>query len=226
MYSLIIFELSKNNKIKPIESDELVILSPFKSNPQFKLGYHHFIDRTRDALGITKKLESKNEFYYVVNEFETDISDYPDNILNLSKIYFNDTNLELNRDFYKFWEILFVFDLINDDTKSISLISNDTSDCIDTVFYYSEKILGKDTSKYQINNVNVTFEKEYEYDEKLKNQYLNKISKKENYSSPSKFIKSKKYSDFIIANCENILVASIFICNKASRKFLSILSGN
>lgn len=205
MYSLIIFELSKNDKYQMIDSDDdnLMISSPFKTNPQFKLGYHHFIDRTRDALNITKKLDTKNEFYYIVNEFEINIPDYSDNILNLSKIYLNDQDIQVSRDFYKFWEILFVFNLINDETKSISLISNDNSDCIDTISYYSEKILGIDSSKFQFNNVNVLSENEYEYDDKLKNQYLNKISKKENYSSPSKFIKSNKYSDFIIANCEN-----------------------
>jgi 23S rRNA U2552 (ribose-2'-O)-methylase RlmE/FtsJ len=83
------------------------------------------------------------------------------------------------------------------------LISNDTSDCIDTISYYSEKILGIESSKFEINNINIIPEKEFEYNKDNKNQYLNKISKKENFNSPSKFIKSKKYSDLIIANSEN-----------------------
>jgi 23S rRNA U2552 (ribose-2'-O)-methylase RlmE/FtsJ len=204
MYSLLIFDLSiddKKNKI--IESEELTIFSPFKTNPQFKLGYHHFIDRTRDALGITKKLDTKNDFYFVVNEFETIIPDYSEHISNLTKIYLNNKDLEFGNDFYKFWEILFVFNLIDKNTKTISTISNDSSDCIDCITYFSEKILGIESSKFEINNVNITQEKEFEYNKEIKNQYLNKISKKENFNSPSKFIKSKKYSDLIIANSEN-----------------------
>ena len=204
MYSLLIFELSiddKNNKI--IESDELTILSPFKSNPQCKLGYHHFIDRTRDALGITKKLDTKNDFYYVVNEFETIIPDYSEHISNLTKIYLNNKDLEFGPDFYKFWEILFIFNIIDKNTKTISTITNDSSDCIDCITYFSEKILGIESSKFEINNINIIPEKEFEYNKDNKNQYLNKISKKENFNSPSKFIKSKKYSDLIIANSEN-----------------------
>ena len=150
MYSLQIFELPLNDDNKILESEEITIFSPFRSNPQFRLGYHHFIDRTRDALGITKKLETKNDFYYIVNEFEITIPDYSENISNLTKIYLNDKNIQFGIDFYKFWEILFVFNLIDKNIKTISNISNDTSDFIDCITYFSEKILGIDSSKFEI----------------------------------------------------------------------------
>lgn len=205
MYTLLIFDLSRNDKTnKILDSEELTLYSPFKSHPQFKLGYHHFIDRTREALNITKKLETKNEFYYVVNEFETTIQDYDENIENLSKIYLNNKDLTFGRDFYKFWELLFIFNIIDKNTKSITNITNDASDCLDAITYYSEKILNIDSSKFQIHNVNVNQEKEFEFDKNKQNQFLNKITKKEDYISPSKFIKANKSSDIIIANAENI----------------------
>jgi len=205
MYPLLIFNLSKNDKSNRIlESEELTLYSPFKSHPQFKLGYHHFIDRTREALNITKKLDTKNEFYYVVNEFETTIQDYDEHIENLSKIYFNDNKLVFGRDFYKFWELLFIFNIIDKNTKTITNITNDASDCLDSIVYYSEKILYIDSSKFQINNVIVNQEKEFQFDKNKQNQFLNKITKKDDYMNPAKFIKANKQSDIIIANSENI----------------------
>jgi 23S rRNA U2552 (ribose-2'-O)-methylase RlmE/FtsJ len=204
MYPLLIFELSKNDKNSDfVNCEDLTLLLPFKLHPQFKLGYHHFIDRTRDAINITKKLDTKNEFYYVINEFETKIQDYDDNIENLSKIYFGDNKITFGRDFYIFWEILFIFNLINKNIKSITNISNNLSDSIDAIIFYSEKILNIDGSKIEINNVNIIQEKEFEYNTTKENQFLNKTIKKENFVLPSKFIKSNKTSDFIIANSEN-----------------------
>ncbi len=221
MYSLLIFDLSKNDKTnKILESEDLTIYSPFKSHPLFKLGYHHFIDRTREALNITKKLDTKNEFYYVVNEFETTIQDYDETIENLSKIYLNNNELKFGRDFYKFWELLFIFNIIDKNTKTITNITNDSSDCLDAIAYYSEKILSYDSSKFQINNVNVNQEKEFEFDKNKQNQFLNKITKKENYISPAKFIKTNKTSDIIIANSENIYSS---INNKEDESYKLIL---
>jgi len=205
MYPLLIFNLSKNDKSnKILESEELTLYSPFKSHPQFKLGYHHFIDRTREALNITKKLDTKNEFYFVVNEFETIIQDYDENIENLSKIYFNNDKIVFGRDFYKFWELLFIFNIIDKNTKTITNITNDASDCLDSIVYYSEKILNIDSSKFQINNVSINQEKEFQFDKNKQNQFLNKITKKDDYINPAKFIKTNKQSDIIIANSENI----------------------
>lgn len=204
MYSLLAFDLPNNEKkSKTFESNDLAIFSPFKSHPLFKLGYHHFIERTRSALNIKDKLESKKEFYYVVNEFETSISDYEDSIENLTKIYFGDKNLVFGRDFYKLWEMLFIFNIINSKTKSISIISNDSGDCMDSINYFSDKILNINSSKFDINNININQEKEFEYNKNNQNQFLNKIKKSDNFSAPSKFIKSKKTSDIVIANSEN-----------------------
>jgi 23S rRNA U2552 (ribose-2'-O)-methylase RlmE/FtsJ len=205
MYPLQIFDITNTNKnTKIIESNELYIFSPFRVNSQFKLGYHHFIDRTRDALDITKKLETKNEFYYIVNEFEIVIPDYKDSIYNLTQIYFKNKNTNYSKNFYILWEIFFIFNLFDKNTRTISVCSNNNEECTDTINYYSKIILNYDASKFKIININIDQEKEYEYNNDTKNQYLDTITNKTSKLYPSKVIKDKLMSDLIILNCENI----------------------
>jgi len=153
MHSLLSFRLPKYNKInEKIFNDDTITLTPFMVKPLFSLGYHHFIDRTREALSIVNKLDSKNEFYYVVNNFEPEISDYKDNIKNLTKVYINDIDKYFSKDFYKIWEILFIFDVINPKFKNIISLSYTSDklndDCVNCINKFSEKILNKDTSEF------------------------------------------------------------------------------
>ena len=190
MYSLIIFDLlqKNNNNEKITDSQELTIFSPFKSKSLFKLGYHYFIDRTRDAFETTiKNLDTKKEFYYVINKFEVNILDYSDDISNLTKIYFNNKNLTFGNDFYKLWEILFIFNIINKNIKDIIILSNNSTDSSNSIIYFSEKILNIKSSNYKIHNINIVPEKEFEFNKDIKNQ----------------FISPKIKCDLIIASCEN-----------------------
>jgi hypothetical protein len=110
MNNLQAYKLPKNNNIDIFtKSYNLVITSPFQNNPLFSLGFHYFIDRTRNAMSITDKLVTKNDFYYVVNPFEPNVPNYEDTLINSSKIYLK-KEVE-SRDFYKFWEICFLFDV-------------------------------------------------------------------------------------------------------------------
>ena len=123
MNNLHVYKLPNNNNIDIFtKNDNLVITSPFQNNPLFSLGFHYFIDRTRNAMSITDKLETKNEFYYVVNQFEPNVPNYEDTLINSSKIYLK-KEVE-SRDFYKFWEICFLFD-IAEGTNLECLIMND-----------------------------------------------------------------------------------------------------
>lgn len=111
MNNLQVYKLPKNNNIDIFtKNDNLVITSPFQNNPLFSLGYHYFIGRTRDAMSITDKLVTKNDFYYVVNPYEPNVPNYEDTLINSSKIYLK-KEVE-SRDFYKFWEICFLFDIV------------------------------------------------------------------------------------------------------------------
>ena len=94
--------------------DNSVITTTNINQPLISLGFHSFIHRTRDAMSITKKLETKNKFYYVVNPFEDTINDYKESISQVADDYMNKPNI-VSRYFYKMWEILYMFDLASKD---------------------------------------------------------------------------------------------------------------
>jgi hypothetical protein len=148
MNNLQVYKLPKNNNIDIFtNNNNLVITSPFENNPLFSLGYHYFIERTRSAMSITDNLETKNELYYVVNQYEPNVPNYEDTIINSSKIYLK-KEIE-SRDFYKFWEICFLFD-IAERTSLECLIIKDYGEA-QAFELYREKFLNKESKKDKIN---------------------------------------------------------------------------
>jgi hypothetical protein len=65
-----------------------IILTSTINMPLISLGFHAFIHRTKNAMGITKNLKTQNKFYYVVNPYEHTIPNYNDSLKNLTTIYF------------------------------------------------------------------------------------------------------------------------------------------
>jgi len=131
MNNLHIYKLTKNSlkDIKDIKDtkdiNDLIFLSPYENNPLLSLGYHYYIGRTRSSLqtyinnlNIKKEDESKNEFYYVVNNYEINISNYTEPLFEVT-----------NRDFYKLWEIYYLFDILDNNSLEIVCI-NDKSNSI------------------------------------------------------------------------------------------------
>jgi 23S rRNA U2552 (ribose-2'-O)-methylase RlmE/FtsJ len=104
-----IYQLSSLDT-KDIFKDNEVSISSNIQRPLFSLGFHSFIHRTKSAMAITNKLETKNKFYYVVNPFEHTINDYKDDIAHYSETFLNKPNI-LSRAFYKLWEMLYLFDI-------------------------------------------------------------------------------------------------------------------
>lgn len=99
-----------------------VISSSHICVPLFSLGFHSFIHRTKSALSITSKLETKNKFYYVINPFEHSINDYDKDIKTVLKPFLNIKKefSILSRAFYKMWDILYIFNLA--DNKKMVMI--------------------------------------------------------------------------------------------------------
>ena len=168
MYSLIIFKLPNIHIIEDlIKEKEIVIVSPNQSLPLFSLGFHQFIERTRESLNITHKLETKNDFYYVVNSFETSISNYDDNIINLSQIYFNLSNDKteiLSTEFYKMWEINFIFDIISNKKLSYASLGNNSNSFLQSIIYFREKMLNINIDNDKIFNITDNKEKNIDPD--------------------------------------------------------------
>ena len=71
------------HKIPSIDSDNIytdntIITSSRINMPLISLGFHSFIHRTKSAMDIILKLETKKDFYNIVNQFEHIINDYYD----------------------------------------------------------------------------------------------------------------------------------------------------
>lgn len=119
-YKPIALKLSENKE----DIFEHEITPQFSTNiafPQFSLGFHHFIHSVKDYMEITKELEKK-DFYYVVNPFEHKIDNYDKSLLNLTPVYLELDKAPniLSRGFYKMWEMIMMFDLIQTDKSNFT----------------------------------------------------------------------------------------------------------
>jgi len=184
-YNMQVYKLPKNNNLDIFtKSDKLVINSPYENYPLFTLGYHYFIGRTREAMSIVDKLETKNEFYYVVNSFEPIVTNYDDSINNLIKTYLKQ-EIE-SREFYKFWEMCFLFDVIDGENLNILGLTGDEGE-LKAIKLYREKFLEKQSKKDK-------YFKEYKKDTKADLIIVNSKSNKEN-----------KFIEILIEQLINIL---------------------
>ena len=129
---------------KTITSDDNNIeISNIKPYPYFTLGFHSFIHRTRNAMDIIKNLQTKIEFYFVVNPFENNISNYNDDLISSTETYLK-SNIKYSNEFQKLWEILFVFD-ITSNNQTIQIIgNNELEDCIKLFKEKTSKTNSKD----------------------------------------------------------------------------------
>ena len=124
-----------------IYKDNSIVTSSTINMPLISLGFHSFIHRTKSAMDITLKLETKNKFYYIVNPFEHNINDYKDDINSNVSIYFSnkDEPKILSRAFYKMWEILMMFDIANMQNLTMMGIAEGPGSFIQAVIKYREK---------------------------------------------------------------------------------------
>lgn len=99
----------------------------FSSNidyPRGEYGFHHFIHSNKNKTEILQKFEGKKKVYLVFNKFERYIDDYDKSIGSVSKDFFSISGSRpdiLSRSFYKLWEMIMLFDLI--DTSKDKFVS-------------------------------------------------------------------------------------------------------
>ena len=135
MYQPFIINITPNKNEINNKTDNIVF-SPRISYPLFALGFHSYLHRTRSAMEITKNLQTKEKFYYVVNPFEPNISNYEDDITSLTKKYFKH-NKDIPHEFLNIWEILFALDIINKNKIDALILSDEISDVLDL---YKDKL--------------------------------------------------------------------------------------
>lgn len=139
------FPVDDFTKLKDKLSDN-VVYSNVIAQPEFNLGFHYFIHQTKDKMSITNKLTTKEKFYYVVNPFESD----DDLLIQTSKFLNikNDKPEILSRAFFKMWEILMVFDLIDDSELSYSALAEGPGSFLQSVLHFREKYYNVKKDKY------------------------------------------------------------------------------
>jgi len=162
MYNPLIFKLDSGNSEILEKSDEGDLITSSTINlPLSSLGFHTFLHRTKNAMSITKNLQTKNEFYYIVNSFEEVIPNYEDSLNNLTKHYLNikdDRPEILSRSFYKMWEILYLFNIANNKELTYAAIAEGPGPFIQAVILFREK-LGGGVSNDKIFGVQIHSEK-------------------------------------------------------------------
>lgn len=163
MYQPYVFNLEsgKSDVLDKGPNKDNLILSSTINLPLISLGFHTFIHRTKNAMSITKNLQTKNKFYYVVNPFEHIILNYEDSLDNLTKLYLGikeDSPDILSKSFYKLWEILFLFEVADKKDLTYAAIAEGPGAFIQSVINYRQK-LGSGISNDKIFGVTIHPEK-------------------------------------------------------------------
>ena len=86
--------------------------------PKFSMGFNHWIHATKNKTEVFNTFKNKKKIYQVVNGYERYIDDYDKSIGNVSEEYFKNKPRILSRAYYKLWELLFYYDLIDVNNKS------------------------------------------------------------------------------------------------------------
>jgi 23S rRNA U2552 (ribose-2'-O)-methylase RlmE/FtsJ len=164
-----IYKLSTNSidSIGKEDKNDLIMSSTI-NQPLMSLGYHYYMHKLRtELITFTKSIKSEQQFYFVVNPFEVNISNYNEGINYLAQIYLNlEKNKTFGRSFYKMWEILFSFDIgsensfqhidINDSSK-LAVDINDVVLLFRKKFNYASKM--DKTNTIDINDKKLSLDK-------------------------------------------------------------------
>lgn len=114
-YQPLVIELPEStNNI--FDFDEKPNFSKNIDYPRFAYGFQHYIHANKNKMEILDQFKNKKKVYRVMNQFESHVDNYDESISEISKIYFDikgDKPEILSRGFYKLWEMLFMFDLID-----------------------------------------------------------------------------------------------------------------
>ena len=127
--------------------------------PRSEYGFHHFIHSNKNKTEKLQQFEGKKKVYLVFNRFERYVDGYEESIGAVTKEFFgseSDSPDILSRGFYKLWEIILLFDLIDltrDKFVSAHLAEGPGSFIQATMFYrdtYCKKGLAKNDKYYAV----------------------------------------------------------------------------
>lgn len=169
--------------------------------PKFSLGFQHFVHASFNKKEPFEQMEGKKKVYLVNHPFEIIIDNYEQNINNVSKTYFDIKGTKpdiVGRGFYKMWELIFMYDLI-DINKDITTahFGDGEGGCAQAVLLYRDKYAKKTKDdKYNIINLHIGDSKT------LKDVDKNFVKYYEN-EKPQRLIINKSYSKQVAGGISN-----------------------
>jgi 23S rRNA U2552 (ribose-2'-O)-methylase RlmE/FtsJ len=135
--------LNMHVDIKSIfDSNVDVQLTNIIDYPKCSIGFHHYIHSLKKDTEILNQFENKKKVYLVTNKFEIDVDNYDNCISKETNKFLNIKDKIpqiLSLDFYKIWEILYMFDIINIDIPLKMLALDDMGSSIQSVLFFREK---------------------------------------------------------------------------------------
>jgi len=110
----IVYELPKRTISIPGHTNQ--VISQNIDYPLFSFGFQHYLhaDKQDFKKEVIKPFQDKKKVYTVVNKYNKYIDNYDTDIESMAKVFF-DTDPKphmLNDDFYKYWELFCMFDII------------------------------------------------------------------------------------------------------------------
>ena len=145
---LYVYKLEKNDEKEiDFQIEDNLSMSESINLPLLSLGFHNYYYRTQLTFingkkNMSKELNNDIICYDIVNKINNTIANYEDDLNNYYKIFFDikdDINIINSNVFYNIWEILFIFNFIDDTILNTAIISNDTSPIIQAIVNYRKK---------------------------------------------------------------------------------------
>lgn len=117
--------------------------------PKFSYGFQHFHHQSKEKMWITNQFEGKKKVYKVFNEFELNIDEYDKDLTNEAKKFFKNKPTVVGPDFYKLWELLTYFDLVNPSKKGLTTahIGEDVGGFAQATLYFRDHMGSGSTDK-------------------------------------------------------------------------------
>ncbi|ATZ80939.1 FtsJ-like methyltransferase [Bodo saltans virus] len=163
--------------------------------PRFEYGFHHFIHQGKNYFGdFVKAFEGKKQVWRVLNKYEVNVDNYKESISDVTKTYFDlNTQQEiLSRAFYKLWEILMSFNLIdpNNDKFVSAHLAEGPGSFIQATIFWRDMFCKKNASKNDKYHAITLHPEGKSYVPEIDKKFIAHYEKE----SPKRFIMHKTYT--------------------------------
>ena len=177
-YNPLVFDLDSIEKTDVLGSVYDVRFSNSICFPEIKLGFHHFIHKTKDKMEVVEEFGTRKKVYLVTSLFEknidykektdsgVDFTSIDNGVKSLIKSIKPDFPPLLNRAFLKMWEMLVEFDLIPETDNFVSAhLAEGPGSFIQATILFRElqAKLGKIKSASKDNYYGVTLHSDHEH---------------------------------------------------------------